>query len=268
MARLEAEHAAERRRAHHRAVGLRADRERHHAGRDRGGGAGRRAARRAVEIVRIARLARMEIGELRGHRLADDDGAGGAEPRHHLRVTARAAAGELRRAAFGRHVLGVEDILHRHRNAVQRPGRITGETMLVERARLRQRMVGIEADERAHLALDRGDTVETGAGVILGGNHAAGHFGGGFGGGQRSKIGWRHGDEFPVKARAIKSQAHERGKWVCSSPGHSPSFRGVCCRPKSESGRTRNPDTKNPTTASTIFVGLDSGFIRFANAPE
>ena len=81
MRRLDAIDAAEGRRPDHRAIGLRADCERHHAGGDRRRRTGRRAARRARGVMRVARRTRMEIGEFRGHRLADDHRAGFAQPR-------------------------------------------------------------------------------------------------------------------------------------------------------------------------------------------
>ena len=99
VARFDAKHAAKRRRADHRAVGLRTDRQRHHAGRHRRRRTRGRAAGRARQVARIARLAGVEIGELGGHRLADDDRAGRAQPRHRGAV-ARPAGGP--RAAASR----------------------------------------------------------------------------------------------------------------------------------------------------------------------
>ena len=79
-ARLEADRAAEARRPQDRADHLGAERGRHHAGADRGGRAARRAARRALGIVRVLGLVpRMGGGEFGGRGLADDDGAGFAE---------------------------------------------------------------------------------------------------------------------------------------------------------------------------------------------
>ena len=49
------------------------------AGADRGGRAAGRAAGRVLEVVRIARLARVEIGALGGDRLAEDHRARGAQ---------------------------------------------------------------------------------------------------------------------------------------------------------------------------------------------
>ena len=58
MRRLETDDAAIRRRANGRAVGLAADRERHHVGADSRRRTARGAARSMLGIVRIARLAR------------------------------------------------------------------------------------------------------------------------------------------------------------------------------------------------------------------
>ena len=95
-------------------------------------------------------------------------------------VAHRPAAGEQRRAAFGRVIGGIEDVLDRHRHAVQRP----------ERGPLRRRSssaracasacVGIEMDKGMHLAVDGGDPLKTGAGIVFGGHVAAGDPLGGF----------------------------------------------------------------------------------------
>ena len=74
LARLEADTAAERRRANHRTIGLGAECERQHAGRDRGRRAHRRAAGRVRRVPGVARRPGREIGELRGDRLAEGEG--------------------------------------------------------------------------------------------------------------------------------------------------------------------------------------------------
>ena len=79
-----------------RAAAVGAERERPLAGGDRRGGATRRAARGAREVPRIARGAEERavgqrlVAELRRGRLADQDGAGLAEPPHRDRVLGRA----------------------------------------------------------------------------------------------------------------------------------------------------------------------------------
>ena len=56
---------------------------------------------------------------------------------------------------------------------------------LVERARLRHGMFGIEMDEGVHVAFERRDAFETGADIVLGRNRAARHLGGRLGRRQR-----------------------------------------------------------------------------------
>ena len=70
--RLEGVVAAKRARPNHRARGLAAERERHHVRGDRRGRAAGRAAGRVLRIMRIARLARIEVRALRRHGLAHD----------------------------------------------------------------------------------------------------------------------------------------------------------------------------------------------------
>ena len=106
--RLDAVTRRRRRRADHRAVGLRADRQRHHAGivtRLQNRTMNRRAC---VEIVRVAGCAGMKIGKFGRHRLADNHRAGGAQPRHRRAIAHRLATLEQRRAVFGLVIGGVE----------------------------------------------------------------------------------------------------------------------------------------------------------------
>ena len=152
--RLEAVHAAERRRADDRAGGLAAQRERHHAGGDRGCRAARGAAGRVLGVVRIARLAGREVRALGGHRLAEDHRAGGAQAFHHDRVVARRAALVQHGAVLGRHVGGVDDVLHADRHAVQRADRLARALALVGRARLRERVLLVEELPRLDLRLE------------------------------------------------------------------------------------------------------------------
>jgi hypothetical protein len=91
ISRFDCEHAAEGGRTDDRSVGLAAERERDHMGGHGRRRSRRRAAWRACVIVRIARGTRMEIRELRGHGLADDHRAGGAQLRDHRGVVASPA---------------------------------------------------------------------------------------------------------------------------------------------------------------------------------
>ena len=176
MARLDREYAAEGGGPDDRSVGLGAERERHHAGGHRRRRSRRGAAGRARVVMRVARRAGMVIGELGGHRLADDDGAGRAQLGHHGGVVARPAATADRRAELGRIIRRVDDVLDRDRNAVQRSERVALRAALVERARLRERVLAVEMDERFDLAINRFNAVEAGARIILGRNGTAGDF--------------------------------------------------------------------------------------------
>ena len=124
--RLEAVDAAEGGRADHRALGLRAERQRHHVGSDRRRRAGRRAAGRVLEVARVAGAARNVGGKLRGDGLAEDDGTGGAQRRDAGGVLVGLAALEERRAVLGRHVGRVDDVLDADGYAVQRADALAG----------------------------------------------------------------------------------------------------------------------------------------------
>ncbi len=123
VARLEAVDAAIGRGPDHRAVGLGAERQRQHVGRDRRRRARRRAARRVLGVVRVAGLVGPVDGELGGHGLAEDHGARGAQPADHRGVRARPPPGVQHGAVLGRHVVSVDDVLDADRQAVQRPER-------------------------------------------------------------------------------------------------------------------------------------------------
>src|SRR3954451_16534299 len=129
----------------------------------------------------------MEIGELGGDGLADDDRAGGAQPGDNGGVVPGPASSGERRTEFGRIVRGVDYVLDRDRNAVQPTERVALHAALVERPRLREHMLAIEMRERLDLAVERLDARETGARIGLGGNRAGGDFGGGLARGQRHK---------------------------------------------------------------------------------
>ena len=151
--RLEAGDAAKRGGPDHRTRRLRAEGDRHHAGSDRGGGAGRGAARGVRGIVWIAGHGGNERRELRRHRLADHDAAGPARQRHRGGVGRRPIAGIDRRAVLRRQIGGGENVLKCHRQAAQRQGRQSGGVGRTARG------VEIERDEGADLLLARGDGI-------------------------------------------------------------------------------------------------------------
>ena len=114
----------------------------------------RRAARRVLGVVRVARLAGREVGELGGHRLAEDHRAGGPQPSRpppHRARGMRPACSDG--AVLGRHVGGVDDVLDADRHAVQRP-RSAGPARRRSsaRSRLRQRVLAVEEGPGLDLA--------------------------------------------------------------------------------------------------------------------
>ena len=160
VGRLEADHAAEGGGADHRAVGLRADGARHHQRRHRRGGARGRSARRVIPVVRIAGLARIEVGVFGRHRLAEDHGARRPQPRHRRRIAARRASGPQLRAEFGRHIRGVEDVLDAHGHAMQRPGGLALLAAIVGGLGLPHRVVAVEERPRLDIAIGLVDALE------------------------------------------------------------------------------------------------------------
>ena len=74
------------------------------------------------------------------------------------RVARRRAPGVNHRTVLGRHVGGIENIFDRDRHAVQRPDRLTAQTERVGRARLRERVIGIEKRPGLNLRIDVANT--------------------------------------------------------------------------------------------------------------
>ena len=153
VGRLEPCDAAVGRRPDHRSRGLRAGRDRHHAGGDRRGGAGGRAARCMLEIMWVARLAGLLMRELGRHRLAENDAAGAAQHRHRRGIARRLMALVGGRAVFGRHICRVVDVLQSDREAAQRQRAQAPGVLARDRARLVDREIG----ERADILLARGN---------------------------------------------------------------------------------------------------------------
>ena len=122
-------------------------------------GAGRRAARHARAVVRIAGGAEMRIGadagegELGHVGLGDDHGAGRAQPPHDRRIGGgrRRLFGEDFRAGPRRLAGDIEQILDGDDGAVERPERHAGGGARIGRIRRRPRRLGVngQTDARA-----------------------------------------------------------------------------------------------------------------------
>jgi hypothetical protein len=91
-----------------------------------------------------------------GGGLADDDGTGLPQPCHHGRVLARDVAGEVPRSHRGDQPGGVDDVLDRHRYAVQGAAR----RLVARIAGGLPGAVGVDRDERVQHRLGGGDRVE------------------------------------------------------------------------------------------------------------
>ena len=125
---LDPEEPARRRRDADRAAAVGAQRARDHAGGDRRGAAAARAAGAALRVPRVAgRAPRLRLGEVRpqrqlGHvRLADHDGARGAQAAHDLAVGGGGLADHTG-AVRGQLAGDVHVVLDRDRHAEQRCG--------------------------------------------------------------------------------------------------------------------------------------------------
>ena len=140
-------------RADHLCAECRAD----HAGGNAGGRAAARSTRGAAQVVGVARAARLGRGKFGGDGLSDDDRAGLAQRGNARAIAFGAEAGEQRRAVFGRHVGGLDDVLDADRHAVDvraRPARPPARGRLVGSS---ARTLEVEIDEGADLGLERGD---------------------------------------------------------------------------------------------------------------
>ncbi len=149
--RLQAHQPAHRRRAQDAAVGFGADADGGQAGGDRRAGAGARAAGIAIEHIGVPglpaaraparrRTRRPEVGPLAEIRLAEDDRAGVAQPRHQEGVGRRLVIGEGERAGGVDHAHGVDVVLEQHRHAVERPAQLARRAFGVAAIGLGQRL--------------------------------------------------------------------------------------------------------------------------------
>jgi hypothetical protein len=113
-----------------------------------------------IRVVRISGLARIEVGVLGRHRLAEDHGSCRPQPRHGRRIAARRAAGPQFRSEFRRHVAGVEDILDADGHAMQRACGLALLATVVGHFGLQHRVVAVEKRPRVDIAIDLIDALE------------------------------------------------------------------------------------------------------------
>ena len=109
---------------------------------DRVGSCGLRAGPERRVLVRGAERELVQV------RLADDDGAGLAQLRDRRRVATGDVALAHARRRSRRRAPDVEEILDRHRHAVQRTAVVSGRQLAVRLARLPPRLVRHDEDER------------------------------------------------------------------------------------------------------------------------
>jgi hypothetical protein len=115
--------------------------------------------------------------------LAEDHRTRRAQTSHHVAVIAWLATLQQHRAALGRHVRGVDNVLDADRHAVQRPDGLARAAHLVGDPGLGQRMLRIEEGPRFDVGVDRLDTREAGLDQLFRGHGAlADRFGGRNGG--------------------------------------------------------------------------------------
>src|SRR6185295_11013392 len=118
-------------------------------------------------IVRITRLSRAEKCELSGYRFAHDHRTGATQQRHHGGVARRRTSGVNWRTILRRHIGRIENIFDRDRYAVKRSNRLTFEAVLIERARLRQRILWIEKCPGSNVLVDRMNLCQAGFDELL-----------------------------------------------------------------------------------------------------
>ena len=166
-ARLQSIGVGETRRDADGAAAIGAQRQRAETRGERGGGTAGRSARRLGLVPRIAR----DAGErriraalpaiFRRGGFADQDRARFFQPRDRRRIFIPRAFGiDAVRTAPRGPPLGQQQILHRHRHAIQRRQRIAFLPALLGGFGLRQRGVRIDQAERIHLAVQRLDARE------------------------------------------------------------------------------------------------------------
>ena len=148
-------------------------------GAEKGGGRGPGAAAGGARVTaQIPRIVRCAVGmvhaiprrKLTHVELAQQDGAGGAQPGDHRGVLVGDKIAEDRRAASGEQALGPELVLDRIRHTVQRPAiRPTCQVLLRGTGRL-QRVLTADGDIAVQGAIDGVNALEIRLGGFNGGN--------------------------------------------------------------------------------------------------
>ena len=155
--RHEPDDTAERRGATDRSAGIRAERDRHHARRDRGARSRRGAAREVREVPRIARgrprqiERRARVRHLVRGELAEQHGARVVELRRRGGVFGGNPVDEDTRVRGREDALRVVDVLQPERNAVERATCAAGRDLRFRLPRLLPREVERARDERVRL---------------------------------------------------------------------------------------------------------------------
>ena len=155
-ARLVAVDAAERGGPQDGSGRLRAERDGHHAGRDRRRAAARGAARGVCRPVRVAGLAGMEMGEFGRHRLAEAYAACFLQERDRRRVARRDVAVIDRRSAAHWKPVCLDDVLDAEWNAMER----TAGFLRVAQPRGHPRLLGGHMDPGLDPGFARRDVLE------------------------------------------------------------------------------------------------------------
>ena len=162
----EADDAAEGRRDPRRAAAVGTDRQRHHPGGDRGGGASARGSRDAGGVPRVDRLARetrlrpRPRREFRHVGLPDDDRPGAPQPLRDGPVVRRHESLEQQRPAGGRDVFRPRLVLERDGNPVQRAERVAALHGRFRRLRVVERTFTGHRDERMQRRIQGIDTCQ------------------------------------------------------------------------------------------------------------
>ena len=179
IARLVAEDAAGGSRTPDRTADVAAELERREAGGESGRGTSGRAARRPFQVPWVVRLAEHVVVALRVAcvdrqvRLAEDDGAGRAQPGDRHGVDLRNVAAQFGCAGGRAHPDGLKGVLDRHRDAVERAQVPAVGQCPVRGVRLPAGPLDVERDNGVERRVQTIDAVEEEFEVVAGGDPAA-----------------------------------------------------------------------------------------------